>query len=941
MFLAQLRWPAFLILPLLLDCLWWNGCGAVWRYRTSIGTYMIFSTRTTIYLEYEGTTFSRWDVPSFCTVGDATKKATTLFCSVPGTHRIQPVTVPASDDEERYLSINADVNCFSWYIYQDENRLRDTGPTQIIKLWLYDPENADKKEKLNIATSPPILMSDMEWASEDERNKRQWTPILHLESAAAEKTETLGWHRTRNWPWLQDLGHWSLQWMGRLLYWYSRSLSWQFWNLGQEPRIRTLFRRTEYFSKSFYNGVWMIEVPSQANDNMAIVLDKTVTFQDCFVHDIPFTIAQPMYILGTKTGVSVTLPAGSDAIIEWSACYPKTAAIVTVDGIFYTSNGFLKVTEIKFPPDLVPSGMIHQVKDIAILFPNAFILIGNVLYQASVDEIINMGEFYFPHVRIIGTQSKTWCADDYPLTERKLSEIIIWSEDEVFLGYPENEFHPLIAVGLLREKLKLQRTVNLLIVSACYDSLSATIAILLECTGCTSKKILYLAAYKEDTAEWILRDFTLGLPTVGAIHMEVTLSVLTSMVLWDDDTVFYTYKNHRHYGYLHESGTKNKFSAVSEGSAIHQIIIDYSGNAIIKLKNNALFFFKFEVTDVIKLTAWESNDKKFIFFFNPSADIYLMTINGTNISRQVYPLKLEVLSAASKLNDVCPYISFEQNLNLGIRYVDMGDKVTFWGQIVFLENNGLSVDVEIYRPELLKTKDLINYEIARGICTKNKTVTFYHERDYSELSDYRTQIALSQGIMSFEFQPSESGKTCLSKSQLSHIRVGCPPWKKIIVSKKPTKCENYTFTIPRKYLRDKGDKGNMEVIFDIEKYGCPLQSHYTQDFYPQVEMYKDHQTLIPVEANYILWEMNGRTDFYYRATMEKVRCLNTAQSWNQMIKIYNKTIKTIEDVDEIWGPHTRLDVCCWLGHLGSDFILGIPHLQLLQICEDISGIPFC
>lgn len=34
--------------------------------------------------------------------------------------------------------------------------------------------------------------------------------------------------------------------------------------------------------------------------------------------------------------------------------------------------------------------------------------------------------------------------------------------------------------------------------------------------------------------------------------------------------------------------------------------------------------------------------------------------------------------------------------------------------------------------------------------------------------------------------------------------------------------------------------------------------------------YKNPQTLIPVEANYILWEMNGRTDFHYRATMEKV-----------------------------------------------------------------------
>lgn len=158
---------------------------------------------------------------------------------------------------------------------------------------------------------------------------------------------------------------------------------------------------------------------------------------------------------------------------------------------------------------------------------------------------------------------------------------------------------------------------------------------------------------------------------------------------------------------------------------------DYTGNAIVKLENNALFFFKFEMTDIVKLTAWENNLKKCIFYFNPSGDMYLLTINGTNINHQIYPLKFEVFSAASKLNDICPYISFENNLNIfNIHYIDMGDKVAFWGQIVFLENNGLSVNVEIYRPELLKTKDVINYEIARGICTKNKVSAFYTQYHY-------------------------------------------------------------------------------------------------------------------------------------------------------------------------------------------------------------------
>ncbi|XP_032071933.1 cation channel sperm-associated protein subunit epsilon [Thamnophis elegans] len=363
---------------------------------------------------------------------------------------------------------------------------------------------------------------------------------------------------------------------------------------------------------------------------------------------------------------------------------------------------------------------------------------------------------------------------------RKLSEIILWSQDKVFLGYPENEFHLLITVQLLREKLKLKRTVNLLIVGACYDSLIASVLILIECTGCISTKVLYMACYKEDTDKWILKDFTLDTPAVGTIHMEVILSGVTSLVLWDDDTIFYTYKEHKQHGYLLDSETKSKFSAASKGSKIHQIVIDYVGNAIVKLENNALFFFKFETTDIVKLTPWEDNLTKFIFYFNPSGNMFLLTIDGRNIYIKVYPLKLEVFSVASKLKDVCPYISFENNLNLNVRYIDKGDKVAFWGQIVYLENYGLSVEVEIYRPELLQTKEIINYEIARGICTKNK-----------------------------------------------------------------------------------------EVIFDINKYGCPLQNHYTQNFYPQVEIFEGSKGFVPVEANYILWEMNGRIDFAYTATMEK------------------------------------------------------------------------
>lgn len=166
----------------------------------------------------------------------------------------------------------------------------------------------------------------------------------------------------------------------------------------------------------FVFRIWMFEVPSETNDNVATIVGKVVTFQDCFVQDIPFIIAQPIYILGPKTGISVTLPAGSETIIEWCSCYPRTAVIVTVDGIFHTSNRFINVEEIKFPPGLLPSTMIHKVKEVGAVFPNVFILIENMLYQARIGQVINIGDDYFPRVKIIGIRTQTWCFGEYPLS---------------------------------------------------------------------------------------------------------------------------------------------------------------------------------------------------------------------------------------------------------------------------------------------------------------------------------------------------------------------------------------------------------------------------------------------------------------------------------------------------------------------------------------------
>ncbi|KAJ7342106.1 hypothetical protein JRQ81_008975 [Phrynocephalus forsythii] len=814
-------------------------------YRTNTGDYFIFSTRTTIYLEYEGTEFLEWSASSLCIISDKNLPKTTLLCPVPGTHLIIPIVkASAAAEMERFLSVTADVNCFMWYIYQDTSRLTQENPKQSIKLWIFDPENADDSELNYTATSPSI---------------------------------------------------------------YSKTLSKQFWNLGETPLAKTVSGGRKYHEKEFNDGIWTIEVPTLTNDNIAEIYGKILTFQDCFVHATPFVIAQPAFNLGFETDTSVSSPSGSLAMVAWDACYPATAVLVTDIGTFYTNDGFLTTEEIKFPARIIDSALVHSVKGVAVMFPDVFILIEDKLYRATEEEIYNIGDEYnIPDIGVKGVRTKTWCSNEYPLMDTLLSEVIIWTEEELFLGFPADEYRPLTDIWLLREQLKLQRTTDLLIISACYDSLAAIIAILIECTGCIATTILLLATYNEGTHDWNLRDFSRTSSTTGELHMEVMASALTSMVLWDDDMVYYTYKENKDYGFLQVSDTDKLFSGASEGSSIHQIIIDYNGNTIIKLENNAIFFFKFEMRDAVKLAPWEDETVHFIFYCNPSGNMYLLTIDGRDIKRQVYPLKLEAFSAASQLNEVCPYISFEHNMNKDVYYLDMGEGLTFWTQLVFQENLGLFTEVEVYEPDLLNQESFLYYEIARGICTKNDTIRFYHNQDYAQLYDYQAALKTSQGVMTVELHPSSSGKTCDLAVKLSHIRVGCPPGKKLHVMGKPSQCDSFNFTVPWKSLRNRTVREDLEINYDVQKYGCPIEVHYANTFRPTVALYMHDEFSSIVEANYILWEVNGRKDFAYNTTMEQVQCLQRAQNWNFMINQYgsNETASiTTEETDIIWGPH--------------------------------------
>ncbi|XP_035872072.1 cation channel sperm-associated protein subunit epsilon [Phyllostomus discolor] len=808
---------------------WLSCCGsALWRYYTKSPDYRIFSTRSTIKLEYEGTLFSEWSVPETCSVKNKSSPTTELRCPSPGIQIIRPIVKGPNVEEERYLFVEKSNTCFLWY-YKN------------LIIWVYDPENADPSELVWEAESP--------------------SPN-------------------------------------------SIMLSKQLTTLGQEPVVYTFLKRKVYFShERLENGAWSVYLPMQNDDMLKEIKGNQVSFQDCFIANYFFQLSFSFMTVPEIPGfLPITSPPGTPLMSTWEACVPACAVVVADMETFQTNDSFRTWTRVRVPPNSLTDDERQNVSAVTVFYTRIFFLINGVLYVKSSMAFTRLGtRENLPESGIVGIQSRKWCWPNYSSkADKKRSIMIVWTANEVYLGYPSLKFVKIMTTEKLRKIINIPPTVTLTIHNAGYTGHPLELGLSLNyCTTCNVTKRIYIVTYNEDTEQWVFQDFVLTVPADSFLMLRFLYSAMPEFILWDKHRIYYCYNNFTNTGVVQTPTTFGNLSGLSHGSIIHDVFIDYYGNIVVKMENNIMFFFKINIKDAVKLHLWVNSTTKSLIFMNASGQGYLVYVSGSGtISPQRYPIDLEAQSIALKTKEKCPFVAFTTNILFVFNLLDKGQNLTVWAQIVYPENIGLYIIVESYGPNILKMKQQVQYEIVLGYCTKTMTITFYQDTNYEAVNDYFNLQDKKTGLLLVQVRPSEYAKTCPISPKVFSIAVGCDRSKYIAVKGFTKRCtpRDFYYIIEKSHLRNRPSK-NLRVQYKWQIYGCPLRLDFREKFHPLIELHNSEGFVEEVKANFIVWEIHGRDDYSFNTTMKKTGCLHEAQTWKSMTEL-NKDLP----LEKVWGP---------------------------------------
>uniref|UniRef100_A0A3P9A255 Uncharacterized protein n=2 Tax=Esox lucius TaxID=8010 RepID=A0A3P9A255_ESOLU len=546
----------------------------------------------------------------------------------------------------------------------------------------------------------------------------------------------------------------------------------------------------------------------------------------------------------------------------------------------------------------VPLEGYFTVDQAALLEDGIIFRIDGALYWRDNQDGVLTEHPQLPTSGVKGLYQRTCCVSHYPGQDTELSSIIVWKDHLLLLG-PKQLKNPGRS-NFLQIVLTLPPSVTIL--TASFGSQPPSLATLVINDNPSAILRPVLISYNELSPGWITSTFMAKLKPEdipkGPFRMRFLESAHASLLLWNEETILYSFHNDNDWGEVRPFNASH-ISAAAQGSKIHQVSLDHQWNMLVKMENNMLFFGKVGMHEVVLLPQWMEPASRTVLYLDQKEQFNMLTLTPEGLHVHKYPMTMETRSAMKGSYHECPFISFEHSMNSVCYNIDKGEKIVLWAKVVYPEGKGVYVRFLSNRNDLLLITQKSFFEGVNSVDTVNMTFLISQEVDYSDPTSYTDLIKKTSGIVTLELIPNQIGNTCnLPKTRISNFNVGCPPNRHIRVARPwgmPCEMNSLTnYTIPRSVLRNPPPE-DLVVNYDWDTFGCLLETHYKNPFQPTLVLYDGDNFVRNVNANFIVWEIFGRMDYSFNETMRQVGCLCEAQTWRSLLT-------PGQSLGEAWGP---------------------------------------
>ncbi|KAJ7984928.1 hypothetical protein DPEC_G00359840 [Dallia pectoralis] len=811
----------------------------VWRYNNILEDGNLFTLQNAVFLQYDGSDLVKWEYPESCSVNNKSSPKAIMKCTSTGFKMVKPLVSSPEEEETRSLFITDSYFSFIWYAVIPINSGSTDACFQKLRIWIVDPEQAGPAEISQTALVP------------------------------------------------------SLQ---------SRYVTKHFYNNGQYPMIQMLNSTQKVLGDFQEEGwYWKAAIRGDKEYSNVHISGQPVSFQHRFVIDSQHTFysVEPEDPNGGRE-VSLRLAPGYPLSLVWGTCKPYHAVLLSDSGALITKNAFLTSVELKVDPGMFPVPLegYFTVDQAALLEDGIIFRIDDALYWRDDLDGVLTEHPQLPTSGVKGLYQRTCCVSHYQSQDVELSSLIVWTNNSLLLG--PKQLKNLGRSSFLQAALTLSP--NATILTASFGSQAPLLAALVMYDSPGAGLRPHLITYNELSPGWVTSTFMtkLKLEDVpqGPFQMLFLESAHASLLLWNEETILYSFHNDNDRGEIRPFNASH-ISAAAFGSKIHQVSMDHNWNMLVKMENNMLFFCKVGMHEVVLLPQWMEPDSRTVLYLDPKDLFNMVTLTTTGLHVQKYPMTMETKSAMQGSYHDCPFISFKHNMNSVSYHIDKGDKMGLWAEIVYPEGKGVHVKFLSNRNDLLSITQKYFFEGVNSVDTVNMTFLISQEVDYSDATSYTDLVKKTTGIVTLELIPNQIGNTCnLPKTRISNFNVGCPPNRHIRVARPsgmPCEMNSLTnYTIPRSVLRDPSQE-DLVVNYDWDEFGCLLETHYKNPFQPTLVLYDGDNFVQDINANFILWEIFGRMDYSFNESMRQVGCLCEAQTWRSLLT-------PGQILEEAWGP---------------------------------------